>query len=88
MCRRDSAKSYYTEIRKISDDLCRKYGLSIIESDQKKSIPYVQWKAEPVSYTHLLPLGTYYLKEVVAGENCVLNTEQKEFTLTAEDRCV
>ena len=41
-----NAKSYYTEIRKISDDLCRKYGLSIIESDQKKSIPYVQWKAE------------------------------------------
>ena len=32
-----------------------------------------------------LPLGTYYLKEVVAGENFVLNTEQKEFTLTAED---
>ena len=23
-----------------------KYGLSIIESNQKKSIPYVQWKAE------------------------------------------
>ena len=41
-----NAKSYYTEIRKISDDLCRKYGLSIIESNQKKSIPYVQWKAE------------------------------------------
>ena len=32
-----------------------------------------------------LPLGTYYLKEVVAGEKFVLNTEQKEFTLTAED---
>ena len=32
-----------------------------------------------------LPLGTYYLKEVVAGENFVLNIEQKEFTLTAED---
>ena len=41
-----NAKSYYTEIRKISDDLCKKYGLSIIESNQKKSIPYVQWKAE------------------------------------------
>ena len=41
-----NAKSYYTEIRKISDDLCRKYGLSIIESNQKKSIPYAQWKAE------------------------------------------
>ena len=34
-----NAKSYYTEIRKISDDLCRKYGLSIIESNQKKINP-------------------------------------------------
>ena len=33
-----------------------------------------------------LPLGTYYLKEVVAGENFVLNTEQKEFTLTPRRR--
>lgn len=32
-----------------------------------------------------LPLGSYYLKETVAGEHFVLNTEQKEFTLTAED---
>ena len=32
-----------------------------------------------------LPLGSYYLKETVAGDHFVLNTEQKEFTLTAED---
>lgn len=32
-----------------------------------------------------LPLGSYYLKETVAGEHFILNTEQKEFTLTAED---
>lgn len=32
-----------------------------------------------------LPLGSYYLKETVAGEHFVLNTEQKEFTLTSED---
>ncbi len=35
-----------------------------------------------------LPLGSYYLKETTAGENFVLNTEQKEFTLTAEDDSV
>ena len=32
-----------------------------------------------------LPLGSYYLKETVAGDHFVLNTEQKEFTLTAKD---
>lgn len=32
-----------------------------------------------------LPLGSYYMKETVAGEHFVLNTEVKEFTLTAED---
>lgn len=32
-----------------------------------------------------LPLGSYYLKETVAGEHFVLNPEMKEFTLTAED---
>ena len=32
-----------------------------------------------------LPLGSYYLKETAAGEHFVLNTEQKKFTLTAED---
>ena len=32
-----------------------------------------------------LPLGSYYLKETVAGDHFVLNPEQKEFTLTVED---
>ena len=39
-------QSYYMEIRKISDELCRKYGLSVIQTNQKKGIHYVQWKAE------------------------------------------
>lgn len=32
-----------------------------------------------------LPLGSYYMKETSAGEHFVLNTEKKEFTLTAGD---
>ncbi len=41
-----NARSYYTEIRKISDELCRKYGLSVIHTNQKKGMHYAQWKAE------------------------------------------
>ena len=53
-------------------------------------MPTINWEVTELSLIHIsvinnLPLGTYYLKEVVAGENFVLNTEQKEFTLTAED---
>ena len=35
-----------------------------------------------------LPLGSYYLKETTAGDHFVLNPEQKEFTLSAEDDTV
>lgn len=41
--------------------------------------------AEGTSVVNNLPLGTFYLKETKAGENFVLNTEQKEFTLSAGD---
>ena len=34
-----NAKSYFGEIRKISDEICREYGLSVIEP-QKKGVPY------------------------------------------------
>ena len=45
---RSSAKSYRTEIRRISDDLCRQYGLSVIQTERSKwtSLPYAQWLAE------------------------------------------
>lgn len=41
--------------------------------------------AEGKAVLHNLPLGCFYLKETIAGEHFVLNPEQKEFTLTAED---
>ena len=40
-----NAKSYFGEIRKISDEICREYGLSVIEL-QKKGIPYGVLHAE------------------------------------------
>ena len=41
-----NAQSYFTEVRQISDQLCRKYGLSVIQTNQGKAMHYAQWKAE------------------------------------------
>ena len=41
-----NSRSYYTEVRKISDDLCRKYGLSIIQPGKGKGKSYAEWMAE------------------------------------------
>ena len=41
-------KSYVTEVRRISDELCRQYGLSVIRTERSDSVsrPYGQWLAE------------------------------------------
>ncbi|MEF9939144.1 MAG: relaxase/mobilization nuclease domain-containing protein [Clostridium sp.] len=41
-----NSTSYYEDVRKISDGLCRKYGLSIIEPTGEKGKNYAQWQAE------------------------------------------
>lgn len=41
-----NARSYYEEVRKISDDLCRKYGLSIIQPGSGSGKSYAEWQAE------------------------------------------
>lgn len=43
-----NAKSYYTEVRAISDKLCRQHGLSVIEEKGAGAVgrPYPQWLAE------------------------------------------
>ena len=44
-----SQKSYYNELRKVSDELCRKYGLSVIRPGTNvpdHSRHYAEWKAE------------------------------------------
>ena len=41
-----NGKSYYEEVRKISDGLCVKYGLSVIPEIGSKGKSYAQWQAE------------------------------------------
>lgn len=41
-----NSRSYYEEVRKISDNLCRKYGLSVIQTTGEKGKSYAEWQAE------------------------------------------
>ena len=45
---RSNYKSYMTEIRAVSDELCRKYKLSVIDTENSKHVakPYAEWLAE------------------------------------------
>lgn len=43
---RSNSRSYFMEVRKISDELCRKYGLSVIQSTKRGSKSYAEWMAE------------------------------------------
>lgn len=40
-----NSRSYYEDVRRISDSLCRKYGLSVIQTNGK-GMSYAQWQAE------------------------------------------
>ena len=41
-----NSRSYYEDVRRISDEICRKYGLSVIEQKEGKGKNYAQWQAE------------------------------------------
>lgn len=43
-----NAKSYYKDIRRLSDELCQKYGLSVIHTKKAEqgSRPYAEWMTE------------------------------------------
>ena len=45
---RSNYKSYVTEIRAVSDELCRKYKLSVIDTENSNHLakPYAEWLAE------------------------------------------
>ena len=45
---RSNEKSYFTQVRRISDELCGKHGLSVIHTEKSERVarPYAQWLAE------------------------------------------
>lgn len=65
-----NAKTYYTQIRTISDRLCREHGLSvIIQGENSKSLSYIEWlrqsKGQP-TYRSMLEAD---LKESMEDSN-------------------
>lgn len=76
-----TAESYYRQIRKISDDLCRNYGLSIIFESEYKSVSYAEWKMRKA--------GVYTLRELFDmdfKECCSLALDYGNFCALMEDR--
>lgn len=60
-------------------------GNAVVRYEKDDLVATLTTDEEGKAVLNNLPLGSYYLKETVAGEHFILNTEQKEFTLTAED---
>ena len=63
-------------------------GNRVIRYEKDDLVATLTTDAEGKAVADGLPLGSYYLKETTAGTGFVLNQEQKEFTLTAEDDTV
>ena len=60
-------------------------GNPVIRYEKDDLVATLVTDSEGKAVVNNLPLGSYYLKETVAGDHFVLNPEQKEFTLTVED---
>ena len=60
-------------------------GEPIIRYQKDDLVATLTTDADGISVVNNLPLGSFYLKETKAGDSFVLNTEQKEFTLSAEN---
>lgn len=67
------------------DNAVDEAGNPVIRYQKDDLVATLTTDADGTSVVNNLPLGSYYLKETKAGEHFVLNTEQKEFTLSAED---
>lgn len=60
-------------------------GNPVIRYEKDDLVATLETDKEGKAVVKNLPLGSYYLKETVAGNHFVLNPEQKEFTLTPKD---
>ena len=82
-----NARSYYTEVRAISDALCKQYGLSVIKANQSDPVgrPYPQWLAErdnrPTWKAAIQQDIDQVVSEVLTWNQFVRALEKKGYTL-------
>lgn len=82
-----TAKSYYTEVRAISDALCQQYGLSVIKANRSDPVgrPYPQWQAErddrPTWKAAIQQDIDQVVSEVLTWNQFVRALEEKGYTL-------
>lgn len=77
---RSNYKSYVTEIRAVSDELCRKYKLSVIDTENSNHVakPYAEWLAEKNNHpTWRTAIQTKSVERVFRGERTTLKTAQE-----------
>lgn len=82
-----NSKSYYTEVRAMSDALCKQHGLSVIRENRSEQVgrPYPQWLAEqenrPTWKTAIQQDIDSVIAEVLTWNQFVRALEEKGYTL-------
>ena len=61
-----SPASYYKQIRRISDELCKEYGLSVIINPSQKGLTYAEWKIKKAGLLTFRELFEADLQEALA----------------------
>ncbi len=61
-----TAQSYYQQIRKISDRLCKEYGLSVVMETSGKGITYAEWKLHEAGLLTLRELFDHDVEECLS----------------------
>lgn len=61
-----SPASYYKQIRRISDELCKEYGLSVIINPSQKGLTYAEWKMKKAGLLTFRELFEADLQEALA----------------------
>lgn len=89
--RLDNSVEYVLEVRGISDELCRKYGLSVIQTERSKQVakPYVQWQAQKRGQDWKAPIRQDLdaaIAEAFTWRQFLAALERKGYTLHFERR--